>query len=159
MKKRMTKTILTLSVLLLACVSFGQVTALPDAPMRQPEPATTCGSFHWACWTGPNVSTRDVFKSKSYYAFVLADFALSTADAKLSEDAIDRGCVEGGPGFPLRPTLGAYMRANIPETAAVAGVGFLWLKLKGPKWVLPLLLTAPAIIHGRDIASGVTCGR
>lgn len=38
-------------------------------------------------------------------------------------------------------------RANLPENAAVGVVTFIWLKVKGPKYVLPAFLARPAYVH------------
>lgn len=133
-----------------------QVFDIPDAPsaLSDRNPAEVaysqeqkCGS--WKCWNYPNVPTKQVFKSKAYWAFVGTDLSASTFDASMSYKYQGGNCVEGGEGLGLRPSFGALMRHNLPENAAAAIVGFVWIKVKGPKWVMPLMLAAPVEEHIR----------
>ena len=120
---------------------------LPDTPSAVQPPATKCGP--WNCYQLQTIPTKDVFKSKAYWTFVGIDFAVSTFDAAMSYQYQGGNCVEGGDRLGTRPSLGALMRHNLPENAATAVVGFIWIKVKGPKWVMPMMLAYPAQDHLR----------
>lgn len=127
-----------ISILILSGLACAE---LPDAP----HPSARCGPF--ACWNSPAVSNRDIFKSKSYWAFIGTDFLAASFDAEMSHH--QGHCVEGSAGLPLHPTRAELYRHNLPEEGAVILFGYIWIRAKGPKWVLPLVLGYPVQAHVR----------
>jgi hypothetical protein len=123
---------------------------LPDAPVPQVQPAAKCGPF--SCWTFINVPTKEVLRSKALWLTFGADVALTTLDAEVTHEGLAHHlCVEKNidPPYPSRWQL---YRAQLPENAAVFAVSFLWLKLHGPKYIMPGFLAFPAVAHIRGAA-------
>lgn len=132
--------------LVLIGAAFAQ---LPDAPA--PQPAAKCGP--WACYHLQTIPTRQVFQSKAFYALIAGDFMAGAFDAEMTHEGIAHHvCVEGSV-HPPYPSRGDLYRAQIPEYAATAAVGFIWLKVRGPKWLMPALLTGP--IYGHIFKGGL----
>lgn len=142
---------LTLGVIFgLATRVFSQ--ELPSAPSTvQPvTKPTTCGRYHWSCWPYPprTITNREVFQSKAFWATWLGDLAISSFDAEMSKAGQSHHrCVEGGEGLSRHPTRRQLYLNNWQENAAVGVVTFIWLKVKGPKYVLPAFLGRPAYVH------------
>src|SRR5271166_427440 len=143
-----------LTLLLLSALCL-RAQELPNAPTPQPQAAAKCGP--WSCWTYPNVPTKEVLKSKSMWWPLLADVALTSLDDEMTLHYEGRPCVEKDWNLPARPTRAQVYRETLPENAAVAIGTFLWLKLKGPKAVLPVFLVWPAYAHIKDSVEWVQC--
>src|SRR5271157_1424250 len=147
-----------LAWILLIATAFAQNPSfvLPDTPSVTPEPVAKCG--RWKCWDFKNVPTREVIKSKALWATTFGDFGISSSDSEFSHQGNTRihggnpnhPCVEAGEGLPLHPSRGQLYAHNWKENVTTFGVSFLWLKVGGPKWVMPFFLTGPAIVHGRE---------
>jgi hypothetical protein len=130
--------VLAVIVIFLVARSLGQ--ELPDAPRPQ----------HWyQKQYEPSYRTwGKVFRDPLLYANVGADLGLALSDAYQSRLADDRGCVD---------TQHNLYKANIPENIAVLIVSVGWLKLHGPRWVMPMFLVASAVEHGRGIHAAINC--
>jgi hypothetical protein len=96
-----------------------------------------------------------VFRDPLLYTNLGIDAGLSFTDTHYSEQAYNRGCVETSP--PLRPSYGSLHRDNWIEAGAVGVVTAISLRVKMPRWIMPLYLIAPGIVHGRGIADGIGC--
>ena len=135
-----------------AATFLGFALLLPSGFAESPDAPS-----HWyqKRYEPQSVSWSTVFKDPLIYTNVGVDLGLSLTDTSLSEQCYTEGYVEGTP--PARPAHSNLYRDNAIEAVAVFGVTVLYRKVKGPRWVLPLFLTAPAIIHGHGIHSGVNC--
>jgi hypothetical protein len=126
-----------LTAILLCAICGAQ--NLPDAP----KPGFTPTYRTW----------KQVFKDPLLYTNIGVDAGLANTDAYESTRADDRGCIENYPGGN-RPNN--YKR-NIPEMAAMTIVTIGLLKLHVPRWIVPLMLIAPAIEHGKGIHQAIGC--
>jgi hypothetical protein len=119
-------------------------TKLPSAPsFYQPAESFKCGP--WSCWSYPSVPTDQVLKSKAFWFTFGADAALTTMNAEVIHAKEARGqCSIYRQGLESR---GKLYRDSLPENAAVAIIDFIWLKVRGPKAVLPAFLAYPAYLH------------
>ena len=137
-----------LTVLLLCGTCLAQNFDLPDAPSSARNPRELaysqqkCGP--WKCWNYSTISNKEVFKSKAFWLTFGGDVALSTLDAEVSHAGLAHHyCSE----LNNNNSRWQLYRYNLPENAAVGVTAFLWVKFKGPKWVLPLFLARPAYVH------------
>jgi len=118
---------------------------LPLPEPLPPAPAAKCGP--WTCYHLQTIPTKDVFKSKAFWAINVGDWATQAFDAEMTHAGLaHHRCVEKNinPPYPSRADL---YKAGWKEDIAVAGVAFIWVKVKGPKWVMPLFLTGPVVGH------------
>jgi hypothetical protein len=128
----------------------------PDAPSAAQPPihGKVWTAFH-SPWTYPNVPTKQVLSGKAFWATFLGDVAISSFDAEMSHAGLAHsGCRYEANGNKSRAEL---YRFNLPENAAVGVVSFIWLKVKGPKYVLPVFLARPAYVHIKAGLSWTPC--
>lgn len=132
-----------IAVLLLCVSAFAQ--ELPDAPsaIEPPKHGKVYTAFHTS-WDYPNVPTKEVLSGKAFWATFLGDVAMSSFDAEMSHAGLAHHRCAEAHGNNSRWEL---YRANIPENVAVGVVSFIWLKVKGPKYVLPAFLARPGYVH------------
>ncbi len=133
-------------LLLIATLAYGQAFDAPSA-IQPPKPAE-----HWyqKRWDYPNVPTRQVLKSKALWGTVGGDFLISSFDAEMSHEGYaHHRCVEGSQFLPNYASRWQLYENNLKENSAVAIVSFVWLKVKGPKPILPGFLISPAVVHIR----------
>lgn len=85
----------------------------------------------------------------------LGDVAISSFDAEMSHAGLaHRGCRYEANGNTSRWQL---YRSNLPENAVAGVVAFIWLKVKGPKYVMPAFLARPAYVHIKAGMSWTQC--
>ena len=131
----------------------------PEAIPQLPKPTVaTCGRFHWSCWQYNNVPTRQVLKDKALWLTFGGDVALTLFDDSMTEWGLRNTPCEEKNIHPPRPTTWQVYRSGLPENAAVWIGSFIWLKVKGPKWVMPMFLGYPAVVHIKDGVSWIGCG-
>lgn len=117
---------------------------LPDAPSAQARRTST-----WKPWQYPSAPTGEVLRSKAFLLTFLGDLAITSSDVEITHAGIaHHRCVEVNSELPTRPSRKQLYVYNVPENAVVGIVSFIWLKVKGPKAVLPAFLAYPAISHG-----------
>jgi hypothetical protein len=140
-----------LFILALVASALGQ--SLPDAPKPQPK----CGP--WSCWENrqADLTTKQVFRTKSFYAMVFTDLAASSFDAEMSHAYNGHPCVEGNHDLPLHPTRWELYKENIPENAAVIVTAFVFTKVHVPKWLDWAALAYPVQLHLRAGIGWVGC--
>ncbi len=131
---------------------------LPPPPVPPVPPVATCGRFHWSCWPYNNVPTREVIKDKALWLTFGGDVALTLFDDSMTEWGLRNTPCEEKNIHPPRPTTWQVYRSGLPENAAVWVGSFIWLKIKGPKWVMPMFLGYPAVVHIKDGVSWIGCG-
>src|SRR5207302_224074 len=109
----------------------------PDAPSAaQPPVKLSLWHQNWyAYYATHHLTNRQVLSSKAFWATFLGDVAISSFDAEMSHAGLAHsGCRYEANGNTSRAELYRY---NVPENLAVAVVAFVWVKAKGPKYVLP----------------------
>ena len=129
-----------------------------DTPSSvQPPAVKMCGP--WKCWDyhAQHLSTRQVLKSGKFWGMVGGGFLGQAFDNEMTKAGLGRTyrdangvkqhkCVEKyvNPPFPSRGDL--YLN-NWKEELATTVVAFVWVKLKGPSWVEPMMIAAPVTLH------------
>ena len=142
-------------ICLLSVLTFGQ--ELPDTPQPQPKAAAKCGP--WSCWSYPDVPNKEVLKSKSLWIATATDVGVTVLDNQYTLwGEKNTTCVEKNVSPPY-PTAWELYRVSLIENAVVFGGTYLWLKLKGPKWVIPGFLAYPVTVHIKDSVEWSQCQR
>lgn len=149
-------------IMLLVGCAFAE----PDAPSTSrarhvPVGAVTspCGSS--GCWdySHPNLTVGQTFKSRNFYIPVALSEASYWSDVGFSLVAIRRGCTEGNPDLPARPTLGNYAE-NWAKTELPLDIlhwGLAKLNRKPTNIMSHVLGLVRMGVHGNGIYAATQC--
>ncbi len=104
------------------------------------------------------LSNKDVLRSKKWWIPTATMFTATLWDAETTHAGIGRHvCLEGNTNdYGLRPSRGQLYQNMLIEDGAIAGLGFLFTKVKAWHWIYDGMAGYGTVIHVKGAISWYT---